>query len=126
MQQDLGHSVLKSKTYLSYDYPRIHEHDGFMDTMTPLSHFKWNFIRRVRQAREDANFTQAELAKILRIKQDKYKWYETSRLMPHQYIFTFCLACHVTIEWLYTDTAPHKRVSTRRKRIKTTLQPTQE
>lgn len=67
------------------------------------SAFKQAFIARVRWARKARYETQEEIAGLLRIPQDKYKWYETKRFMPHELIASFCTATGVDAAWLYTE-----------------------
>ncbi len=61
-----------------------------------------DFITRVKRAREARPFTQEGISVLLGIAQDKYKWYETKRFMPHEHIAKFCLACGIDAHWLFT------------------------
>jgi hypothetical protein len=63
--------------------------------------YRERFRLRVRIARE-TRYSQTAIAKLLRIKQDKYKQYETRSMLPYEMLEDFCLACGVTIEWLVT------------------------
>ncbi len=60
--------------------------------------YRDQFLARVKQARGDRS--QSEMAKLLGIKQDRYKQYETVSLMPHSLIPQFCKFCRVKVDWL--------------------------
>lgn len=60
------------------------------------------FISRVKRAREARLLSQEGISVLLGIAQDKYKWYETKRFMPHEYVSKFCLACGIDEHWLFT------------------------
>lgn len=81
------------------------------------SDYRDGFIKRVREARDGANYTQASIAKTLQISQDVYKQYETRSLLPHRLIGPFCAATRVSESWLITgqDSARPKRSSTEAK-----------
>jgi transcriptional regulator with XRE-family HTH domain len=64
------------------------------------SDYKTGFLRRTKEARERANFTQEQIARVLQIAQDRYKQYEVRSLLPHQLIGPFCAATRVTETWL--------------------------
>lgn len=113
MRQSLGPYVLICNTNLSYDKAVCVGHNvlkgGDTDLngvlrMVPrtLSQFDQDFIGRTRLAREDAKFTQIQIARLLDIPQDRYKHYETRTPLPHEFVEKFCIATRVTIEWLYT------------------------
>lgn len=68
----------------------------------PANRFQDDFVLRTKQAREWAEFTQEQMAKLLQLDQGTYKNYETIRPLPHRYVVPFCLATKTNIEWLYT------------------------
>lgn len=72
-----------------------------MGSANIASKFKSDFIARVKAARE-ARFTQAEIADLLQIPQDRYKQYETRSILPHFLIPKFCTACGISVEYLFT------------------------
>lgn len=114
MSNRLGHSVLKIKNNLSYDYDVFAGHHVPMDARTSATEFKDRFTARVKLAREESKYTQNAIAELLGIKQDKYNKYEGRSLMPHKLIPAFCLACHISIDWLFTGRSPSSRRSTAR------------
>lgn len=67
------------------------------------------FIARTKQARDRSGFTQAEIAKILGIKQDRYKQYETRSPLPHEFVAAFCAATRVSEVWLFNGPLSPKR-----------------
>lgn len=67
--------------------------------------WRMEFAARVKRAREDRGLSQAQVAKALGIKQDRYKHYEIDRFLPHDMIEAFCIACDIEPETLY----PHAR-----------------
>lgn len=106
MQKSLGQFVLKIKPNVSSDC----DHRAALALVAmdrdSASNFKAVFIARVKAARE-VRFTQAEIAGLLEIPQDRYKQYETRSLLPHWLIPKFCLACGVTMQELFNP-APAK------------------
>jgi transcriptional regulator with XRE-family HTH domain len=76
--------------------------------MDQSANYKAQFLRRTRLARERSGCTQAEIAELLGIKQDKYKQYESRSFLPHRLVPPFCLATHVTIRWLLTGAEPEE------------------
>ncbi len=60
------------------------------------------FTTRIYSAREHAGLTQEQMAHILQTSQPTYSKYEVRSLLPHRHIWTFCLSCHVSVEWLVT------------------------
>lgn len=64
--------------------------------------YKEEFTTRVYSAREHAGRTQDEMAHILKTSQTAYSKYEGRSLMPHRHIWTFCMTCQVSVEWLIT------------------------
>lgn len=117
MTHGIGQWVLKCKNNLSLDEDNPQGHHGLMDAMTPATEFKRGFTARVKEAREDSNYTQAGIADLLGIKQDKYNKYEGRSMMPHQMIPRFCTACGVTITWLFTGRQEQARRVPRRAKI---------
>lgn len=79
--------------------------------------FRDEFALRVKLAREEAGYTQEELAMLLNITQPTYSKYEGTRrgdsegstLMPHDMLLKFCLICHVSIEWLLAGSSGASR-----------------
>ena len=71
--------------------------------MTSLA-FKEAIIVRTKTVRESLGMTQAALAALLEIPQDKYKQYETRTPLPHKLIPKFCAIGQVTVSWLLTGT----------------------
>ena len=69
---------------------------------TGSSDYAKAFITRVFSAREARGLTQEQIAHVLHTTQPTYAKYETRSLLPHRHIWTFCMACQVTIEWLIT------------------------
>ena len=61
------------------------------------------FAARVRQARTAARYPINEMALLLGVTRDTYTKYEGR---PHNLIVPFCLACHVSVEWLLTGIGP--------------------
>ena len=110
--QTLGRNVLKGKTKTSHDYEDDSWLKGCMaddNKSTPLTAWMSGFIERTRKAREDAKFTQHEMATILGVGQGTYKNYETNRCLPHQYIPQFCTATRVNEEWLFNGRTSARR-----------------
>lgn len=71
------------------------------------SGFKKDFLRRVRQARVDAGYTQESIALAMQLgspveAQGKYKQYEVRSFMPHSLIPAFCALTNKSVEWLFT------------------------
>ena len=64
--------------------------------------FKKAVIARTKAVREGRGMTQAALAGLLEIPQDKYKQYETRTPLPHNLIPKFCAIGQVTVYWLLT------------------------
>lgn len=83
----------------------------------PVSDFKQQFMHRVAAARERADLTQDELAKLLGIDQDKYKNYEIRDFLPHPLVERFCIACRIDpIELFYDQPASRPPGQRRRKK----------
>ncbi len=69
---------------------------------TPASQFVRDFMERTKQARLNARLTQKKMGQALGgMAQDTYKNYETKRMLPREYIPTFCLVCGITADWLF-------------------------
>lgn len=90
--------VLKCKTTLSHDAAFV---DGFNQYVGKTEH-KETFLARVKAARERRGHTQEEMAEVLGMKQTKYHKYESRSYLPHDLVPRFCLACGISIHWLYT------------------------
>lgn len=91
----------KSTPIVSHDFgssPR--QNERMSDTSG--TDYKAAFLQRTKEAREKANFTQDQIAKILQISQDTYKQYEIRSLLPHRYIGAFCTATRISESWLLT------------------------
>jgi len=76
--------------------------------------YKQAFLRRTKEAREAARYTQEQIAKVLQITQDTYKQYETRSLLPHRLIGPFCAATRVSEAWLLTGStaaSPSRKVT---------------
>lgn len=67
-----------------------------------ITEYRDAFTTRVYSAREHAGLTQDEIAHLLQTTQTTYSKYETRSLLPHRNIWSFCLACKVSVEWLVT------------------------
>lgn len=83
--------------------------------------FKKAFTARVRSARINAGYTQAELGVLLGLgtpqdAQGRYKQYEGRSLLPHALIPAFCLATGATYEWLFTGRVREASKATPKKR----------
>jgi DNA-binding XRE family transcriptional regulator len=64
--------------------------------------YKQYEVRSFMPQRKEADYSQEEIAELLGMKQDKYKQYEVRSFMPHWLIPRFCMACRISIEWLFT------------------------
>lgn len=65
------------------------------------SDYNSEFIRRTKEAREQAHFSQEQISTILGIEQSTYKWYEIRTPLPHRFVPAFCAATRVTETWLF-------------------------
>jgi DNA-binding transcriptional regulator YiaG len=98
--------VVKSKSLLG-DAPKLSQ-----DSQDELSHsqamtdYLDEFTQRVLSARVAAQLSQEQIAHVLQVPQPTYSKYEGRSLMPHRYMWTFCLACGVSVEWLVTGQGP--------------------
>jgi len=54
------------------------------------SEFKLAFIERIKKRRAELGWTQAEMAQVLGLKQDRYKIYETRTVMPAEMLALYC------------------------------------
>jgi len=64
--------------------------------------YKQSFMGRVAEARVARGWKQWQMAEALGIPQDQYKQYEGRSMMPHRYIWPFCMYANVSFEWLMT------------------------
>lgn len=64
--------------------------------------YKQGFVTRVAEARVARGWKQWQMAKALGIEQDQYKQYEGRSMMPHRYVWPFCMFANVSFEWLMT------------------------
>lgn len=102
MQSNLGPFVLKSKANLSLDANFLLGHTVRMAEAETESHYKQEFIGRVKAARTAIGWKQWQMAEALNMPQDKYKQYEGRSLLPHHLIGRFCIITRVDPEWLMT------------------------
>lgn len=103
MDGNIGQIVLTCKPKVSHDSSKTLAHDCPMADDTAKSAYKARFIARVRWARAARSMTQAEMAELLGIKQDKYKQYETRSYLPHDLVPRFILAAGIDWAWLFTE-----------------------
>lgn len=100
MDGSIGQPVLNCKPVLSHDYGEA------LRNTCPMSdgstEYLEAFTTRVYSAREHAGLTQQDVAHVLKTTQTAYSKYEGRSLMPHRHIRSFCLACHVSVDWLIT------------------------
>lgn len=102
MESDVRQFVLKRKPILS------HETTGNLVDNCPMAkdvtdrEYKRAFLLRTYSAREHRGINQETVANSLGISQPLYAKYETRTPLPHRYIWAFCTACSVTVEWLVT------------------------
>jgi transcriptional regulator with XRE-family HTH domain len=89
-----------------------------MPKQRPPTLLELEFFRRVRKAREDADYTQEKIATLLHMKQDKYSKYENRSLMPHEYIWPFCIATHISADKLFANLPEDIPAQSRRVRRK--------
>jgi hypothetical protein len=104
MPRHLGRFVLNDKDKTSYDCGRRPGFNILMGSKQPLSKFEQDFIARTARARIARGITQQVMADGLGIPQDRYKNYESGRLLPHEFIPQFCLICGCDPTWLFTAT----------------------
>lgn len=113
MYKLVGQTVLKLKNDMSHDAALFpHQIEGMAKQIT-ATEYKDAFFERTKKAREDAGFSQPDMAKILQIKQGQYKQYEVRTLLPHRYIEIFCTATKVSVQWLFTGVEPSPSTSSR-------------
>lgn len=68
------------------------------------------YIRRIRDLREDRDYTQAELAEHLHISQPAYSYYETGeRAVPIEILILIARFYNVSIDYLLGETDNPKR-----------------
>ena len=62
---------------------------------------EWTLADRLRKARGDAGYSQAELATVTGISRQSINRYETGRAVPDRSkLLAWATACHVDYEWL--------------------------
>ncbi len=62
---------------------------------------EWTLADRLRKARGDAGYSQAELADATGISRQSINRYETGRAVPDRpKLLAWATACHVDYEWL--------------------------
>ena len=64
------------------------------------------YIQRVREARQNTPYTQAEMAELIGVDRPTYTNYEIRRAMPQRYIAKFCKAAGVNADWLLRGIGP--------------------
>ena len=72
-------------------------------TVQAPSEYKKGFQQRMRAARERAGYTQAKMAALLNISQDKYAKYESRSLLPHRYVGRFCEVTDTECKFLFSS-----------------------
>ena len=103
MAGSLGQLVLKCKDNLALDGKKTLGHTVPMADSDQEAQYKQEFIARVKAARIATGKKQWQVAELMGIKQDQYKHYEVSRLMPLHLIGRFCLLTNVDPTWLVTS-----------------------
>lgn len=98
----LGQSVLKCKPNPSLDVEKPLGHNVRMADTDQEAEYKQGFMKRVAEARVARGWKQWQMAEALDIPQDQYKQYETRGMMPHRYLWSFCMLANVSFEWLMT------------------------
>lgn len=73
--------------------------------------YKQEFIQRVRDVRAAEHKTQEEMAVALGVKQDEYKHWEASRVIPHHLIERYCAVFSLDPAWIITGRGRMKRPS---------------
>ena len=71
------------------------------------------FFARVKTARIEAGFTQAQMAAILGIEWDDAVRFEHRKVMPLHLLQRFCLTCRVNMDWLLDGQGERRRILTR-------------
>jgi DNA-binding XRE family transcriptional regulator len=71
-------------------------------TQSVAQQYRRAFCAATRQARQDARFTQEEMAQKLGLDEGTYKNYERGTALPHRFIVAFCVHASITIADLYT------------------------
>jgi hypothetical protein len=102
MDGALGQIVLNGKANLSYDCGEALGQNCPMAKDPGKSLYVEDFVARVRWARKARYETQDAIAKLMNMPQDSYKHFEAKRIMPHELIGRFCMACGVDANWLVT------------------------
>lgn len=68
--------------------------------------------KRTSSAREEAGFTQKEIAAALGIEDKAYNKYETRSAIRQDLIVTFCRLCNVNEKWLLDNVGPKHPIDT--------------
>lgn len=102
IESSIGQYVLNCNVKVSHDCGELPGQNCPMGKDDAPTDFKRAFIARVRAAREARPYTQAEVADLLGMSQDRYKQYEGRSYLPHHLVTRFCTACGVDFKWLYT------------------------
>ncbi len=106
MPSRLGQLVLNCKDNLALDCKLSIGQNGLMSDSGTKAEYNQQFITRVKAARIATGKKQWQVAELMGIKQDEYKHYEVSRVIPHHLIGRFCLICSVDPGWLITNRGP--------------------
>lgn len=104
----VGRDVLKRKSEMCHDRNRASATIILMPIQSASS-FREQFVLRTKEARENTDYTQDEIADLLGISQGTYKNYETIRPLPHEYVHRFCALCRIDLDWLYTGKSGAKK-----------------
>lgn len=116
MPISLRQTVLESQAIMSRASKRGVGQTVLMAENPTATGFKAKFISRTAMARENAGFTQEEMARALGINQSKYHKYESRSLMPHYLLLTFCVLAKVSMEWMYTAAVEVKPLASPKKK----------
>jgi DNA-binding XRE family transcriptional regulator len=98
--------VIKSKSLLSLDPNLSRDSQDDLSHSLAMTDYLDEFTQRVLSARVAAQLSQEQIAHVLQVPQPTYSKYEGRSLMPHRYMWTFCLTCGVSVEWLVTGQGP--------------------
>lgn len=117
IESDVGQLVLNYKAKVSHDCESPSDHNHPMAKDDPAaSAYRAAFAARVKSAREDRGFTQAGIAELLGVDQGTYKQYEVRSYLPHHLIPRFCLACGVSLDWLFNASIAVQRRKVRKRK----------
>lgn len=103
MESKLGHSVLEVKDNQPLDGTGPCVLPSGMSKTQASAAFKRAFIARTKAAREAKGLTQDQMARLLGLKQDRYKQYETRTMLPHELIPVFCFETGIAPRSLFPD-----------------------